>query len=478
MHPPTVLPDARAGDPLLRRAAGPTLAGWAVGLVGTGLVVWSPHVLFGYRSPSVHLVLDSVDACVALLVAYLLHGRFVRRRRLQDLLLAQGLVLLVVAGIGLAWMVEAAGFGPAGTLDIWLPLALRLMGAVLIASAALVAPRRDAPFSSQLWVVGAPLAIVAVTSSALWAVRSSLPAALDQPRALAMSPQEILTGHPLLLMGQGAAALCFFVASVAFTAQAAEHEDPLLRWLGPACALAAFARVNYVLFPSLYTDWLYAGDVLRTGFYLCLLVGAGREIQQYWTASSRAAVLEDRRRLARELHDGVIQELALIRMECHALPQEHPSRSHIMAASDRALDEARAAVHALGHAGDEALGFTLHRTARELAERYRVELEVDVDDSIDADSDQRHAILRITREAVSNAVRHGHAGRLCLRLSREGESRRLTVQDDGDGFDAHRSTGVRAGYGLISMRDRARGLPGSLEIDSELGRGSTVTLTW
>ena len=101
-----------------------------------------------------------------------------------------------------------------------------------------------------------------------------------------------------------------------------------------------------------------------------------------------------------------------------------------------------------------------------------------LDDSIDADSDQRHAILRITREAVSNAVRHGHAGRLCLRLSRDGERRRLTVQDDGDGFDALRSTGVRAGYGLISMRDRARGLPGSLEIDSELGRGSTVTLTW
>lgn len=478
MRPPTVLADARPEDSGPRHAVRPAIAGWVVGLVGTGLVVWSPHVLFGYRSPSVHLVLDSVDACVALLVAYLLHGRFVRRRRLQDLLLAQGLVLLVIAGIGLAWMVEAAELAPPGTLDIWLPLVLRLAGAVLIAAAALVGPRRDAPFSSALWVLGVPLGIAAVASSALWAVRSALPVALEQPGALAAAPQEILTGHPLLLLGQGAAAVCFFVASVAFTAQAAEHEDALLRWLGPACALAAFARVNYVLFPSLYTDWLYAGDVLRTGFYLCLLTGASREIQQYWSAHSRAAVLEDRRRLARELHDGVVQELSLIRMESHALPQEHPSRSHIMAACDRALDEARAAVHALGHPGDEALGFTLHRTARELAQRYRVELEVDVDDSIDADSDQRHALLRIAREAVSNAVRHGHAGRLCVQLSRDGGRRRLTVQDDGDGFDVLRATGVRAGYGLISMRDRARGLPGSLEIDSELGRGSTVTVTW
>src|SRR5690606_37667052 len=112
-----------------RHAVRPAIAGWVVGLVGTGLVVWSPHVLFGYRSPSVHLVLDSVDACVALLVASLLLGRFVRRRRLQDLLLAQGLVLLVIAGIGLAWMVEAAELAPPGTLDIWLPLVLRLAGA-------------------------------------------------------------------------------------------------------------------------------------------------------------------------------------------------------------------------------------------------------------------------------------------------------------------------------------------------------------
>lgn len=467
-------PDAGSSGAAVRL----TLGGWAAGLLVTGLVVWSPYVLFGYRNPSLHLVLDSVDGCVALLVAYLLYGRFVRRGRQQDLLLAQGLVLLAVAGIGLAWMVEAVGAAPPGTLDIWLPLTVRIAGAFLIAAAALVSPRREAPLTSGPWTVGTPLAIVAVTSSVLWAARSHLPVALDQPGAVTSAQQAILTGHPLLSTGQGVAALCFVVASVAFTAQAADHGDALLRWLGPACALAAFARVNYVLFPSLYTDWLYTGDLLRTGFYLLLLVGAVREIGQYWDAYSRAAVLEDRRRLARELHDGVVQELALIRMECHALPQDSLSRGRIVAACDRALDEARAAVHTLGQEGDEALGFTLHRTARELAQRYQVELEVDVDDSIDVDPDQQHSILRIAREAVSNAVRHGHARRLCLRLSRDGEHRRLTVRDDGGGFDVARTTGAGAGYGLISMRDRARGLPGSFEIHSERGRGSTVTVTW
>lgn len=478
MRLPTASVDIRPGGAVLRRAVRPAIAGWLVGLTVTGLVVWSPYVLFGYRNPSLHLVLDSVDACVALLAAYLLHGRLRRRGRLQDLLLAQGLVLLAAAGLGLGRAAEALDGDREGTLDVWLPLAVRVAGAALIAAAALVDPARRTRSTSWPWSVGVPLALVGVASLALWAGRARLSVAFEGAGPSMAAQQPVLTGHPLLLAGQAVSALCFLVASVAFTRRAADRADPLWRWLGPACALAACARVNYVLFPSLYTDWLYTGDVLRTGFYLLLLVGALREIEQYWDAHSRAAVLEDRRRLARELHDGVVQELSLIRMEGHALPPDAPSRARILAACDRGLDEARAAVNALGHGDDEPLGFVLHRAARELAQRYRVHLEVDVDDSVGADPDQRHALLRITREAVSNAVRHGRAGRLCLRLTADGGRRRLVVQDDGDGFDVARATGAGAGYGLISMRDRARALPGSFEVDSEQGGGSVVTVTW
>ncbi|MFD1212916.1 sensor histidine kinase [Arthrobacter sp. GCM10027362] len=414
---------------------------------------------------------------MALLVAYLLAGRFVRRRRLQDLLLAQSLVLLAVAGTGLSWVTESLSEDSDGILAVWLPLTLRLIGAVLIAAAALVSPAREPPFRSGLWVVAVPMGIVAMVSSALWVGRFQLPVAFDRSVNLETLPA-LLAVHPLFLTAQSAATVCFFVASIAFTMRAADRADPLLRWLGPACALAAFARVNYALFPSLYSDWFYTGDLLRTGFYVLLLFGASREIKQYWAVYSRVAVLEDRRRLARELHDGAIQELALLRMEGSSLPPDLPARSRILAACDRALDEARAAVHALGRGGDEPLGVVLHRTARELSQRYQVRLEVEVDDSIDVSMEQQHALLRITREAVANAVHHGHAGHLSVRLSRDGGHRRLVIQDDGTGFDVASATGADAGYGLISMRDRARTLPGSLEVTSRQGEGSMVMVTW
>lgn len=478
MRSPTAPIGGPPGAGSRRSAVRLSTAGWVAGLLVTALVLWSPHVLFGYHNPSLHLILDSVDACVALLVAYLLHERFVRRGRMQDLLLAQGLVLLAVAGLGLTAVTEWLAGGQLGALHVWLPLSLRVAGAVLITAAAMVRPGRQALRTRWPWTVVVPAAVAGVAAACLWAWRERLPAALDATVASASAQQELLTGHPVLLAAQGGAALCFALASFLFTAQAARRADSLLDWLGPACALAAFARVNYLLFPSLYTDWLYTGDLLRTGFYLLLLVGALREIEQYWNAYSRAAVLEDRRRLARELHDGVVQELALIRMEGHGLPGGEPSRERILGACDRGLDEARAAVHALGHDGDEPLDLVLRRAGREMAQRYGIHLEVEVDDTVDADPDQQHALVRIAREAVANAARHGRAGRLRLRLVRDGDRRRLVVEDDGAGFDVHRATGAGAGYGLISMRDRARSLPGSLEVRSEPGGGSEVTVTW
>jgi signal transduction histidine kinase len=467
--------DLRA-DRHFRIAAGQlTLAGWALGAVVTVAIVAVPDLAFGFRSPSGHLVLDSVDACVAALLAYLVYGRFLRSRRLQDLLLAQGLAVLALAGLVLSYATGLLTGSAEATLDVWLPLAVRVIGALTFAAAASARVART-PGGPRGWAGLVPAAAVVVVCGALWSVRGRLPVAVDQHMPPPQHPY--LSDHPALYALQAISALGFCAASLLFTAQAHRSDDPLLRWLGAACALSACARVNYVLYPSLYTDYLYTGDILRTAANLILLVAALREIRHYWDAHSRALLADERRRLARELHDGVIQELGYIRGELFGLADETGRRRLITRACDRAINEARAAVYTLAHHGEDPVDLALRRTAAEVAERHGVRVDVVSDGTVVVAPEQQHAVLRIVSEAVANAAEHGKATRIEVALEHSAGNFRLSIRDDGRGFDVSAETAVSSGYGLTSMRERARSLPGSLSITSERGRGSVVTVFW
>jgi signal transduction histidine kinase len=86
--------------------------------------------------------------------------------------------------------------------------------------------------------------------------------------------------------------------------------------------------------------------------------------------------------------------------------------------------------------------------------------------------------MRITREAVSNALRHGHANRVRIRLHRDADVHRLLIQDNGWGFDLDAVAATTNGYGLTSMRERAQALPGDLVVASTPGQGTEVGVTW
>lgn len=451
---------------------------WAVGAFVTALVLGLDLGGATLASPSLLLVLDSINACVALLAAYLVHGRFLRQGRLQDLLLAFGLTLLAVAGLGVSLLSEVVNWISDSSIVGWLPVAILIPAGTLVAVAGVTSGPIAKPKARIRWsLITAGLTAVglaAVVGIAL-AVEAQL-AALVLPVGADLVPAGS-GGSLLIVAGQGWMAACCFIASIAFGYRSVRLGDPLLAWFAPAFCLGAFARVNYMISPTDEPLLLHVGDGFRTACYLLLLIGATREIRRYWTSRAGAAVVEDRRRLARELHDGVIQELAYIKSESLAARGD-AAPVHIVAACDRALDEARAAVQALGYADDEPLGPLLRRAARELATRHGINLDVDLDDTIDAQPDQRHALLRITREAVGNAVRHGGAGRVKVRLVRTGALRELTIEDDGAGFDVPSALARRSGYGLTSMSDRAGALPGVLSIEAETNRGSVVRVTW
>ncbi|MGD8200749.1 sensor histidine kinase [Ornithinimicrobium sp. W1679] len=482
------------------RAWWATALGWFVGGGITAWILWGPYLFFAYPGREAHLVLDTADACVALLGAFLAHGRFVRAGRWQDLLLAQSLLVLAVSG-AVSGMLAGVLPGSPGATDVWMLLGLRTVGALLLLAASLVGPvrvvgvrfRRAGVVGGRVppggrppragapaWVptVGGPTLVVVAAFVLASLVGAGLPVAVDTAYLEADLRPALLTAHPVLVGAQLLSAVAFLVASVAFTRQGIRTGDTLLRWLGPASALGGFARVNYALAPSLYTDWLYTGDLLRTGFYLLLLVGAARELSRYWTSRTEDAVLADRRRLARELHDGVVQELSYIRGESHAIQDDPGLRERILGATDRGLDEARAAIHALGQVEGEPFAELLHRAAHELGRRHRMDVVVDADPSLAVEADQVHTLLRIVREAVTNAARHGRAEVVRVELRGDGGARLLRVCDDGVGFDVDGAVQQRSGYGLVSIDERARALPGTLDIASEVGVGSEVSVRW
>ncbi len=461
-----------------RRDASPTplLSVVTVGaLLVTVVVVALPHVRFAYTAPALRAVLETVNAMAALLVAYLVALRYRESCRLQELLLVAALVLVGVANL-LLTALPAALLGDGQRVAQWDSLVVRLLGAVLLTAAALVPDRLTPPAGNggrrRLLLLGGALLVALVGLRT--AFIGSLPAPVEVEVGPEQSGRPLVTGHPLVLGAQALGLLLYVVAAAAFTRQAAQTRDELLPWLAAHCVLAATARVHYLLFPSLYSDYVYTGDLLRVGGYVLLLVGASREIRGHW---ARAAVLEDRRRLARDLHDGLTQELTYIysqalRLESH--PEDRRIPQHISGAAGRALDEARHAIGALTRPADQTFGVALQQTVEDLGRRHDVRTDTAIEQSVVVTPEQAEVLLRVTAEAFRNAVRHGDA--TCVSVSLTGEPLELVVRDDGRGFDPDGV--VRRGFGLTSMRERAEGAGATYALDSRPGEGTQVRMTW
>ena len=449
--------------------------------VATAAVVALPFVRFAYQEPVLHVVLETANALIALVVAYLVYGRFRQRRRMQDLLLVLALGSVAIANLALSALPSAVTIDSGEELSRWAALTIRLVGTALFAAAALTTARWEADRRRAVSLVTLLGGLVVVVVAIGLLFGEHLPPTVDPSAVLGDASQPRLVAHPLVLAAQGAGAALYGVAAIAFSRRSDRRRDEFFRWVAAACVLAAASRVHYLLFPSLYSDYVYTGDLLRLGFYLLLLVGAGREIRSYWALRTRAAVLEDRRRMARDLHDGLAQELSYLWSQTRSLTGTVPDPRTVERIGDaaaRALDEARRAIAALTRPVDEPFPRTLEKVADDLGSRYDVKVCTDLDPAADVGAQQGETLVRIVSEAVRNAVRHGAATRIDIALT--AEPLRITVTDDGRGFSpATAKAGRRegGGFGLTSMQERAQGLGGELTIDSTPGAGTTVQVT-
>ncbi len=443
--------------------------------VATLAVALLPRTHFSSSRPLLHVAVETAASLIAVLAGSLVAGRFLRRGTFNEMVLASALAVFALMNIFLL-TIPALIQSLTNNLTASALLTGRSLGAVLFAFSAF-APRR------RLRRPGVSLAAwLACGSTAALLTAALLDAfAGQQAHGLVAAPRPASPAWPgldrpaALLTLQFATAVFYCAAAAGFLRRSRRLGDEFLGWLAIAAVFAAFAHINYALYPSPYWQGVGIGDFFRLCAYATLLAGSIREIWLYWHTLSDAAVLEERRRIARDLHDGLAQELAYLARNLDSLDGEPRSErdetlSRLRGAVERAQVESRRAVSTLAAPRVRPADVALAEAAAAVAGRFRLGLELDLASGVRVSAAQEDALVRIVCEAVTNAACHSGAGQVRLALERDGPRLRLRIGDQGSGFDP----AAASGFGLMSMRERARSAGGELRICSAPGRGCTV----
>jgi signal transduction histidine kinase len=198
----------------------------------------------------------------------------------------------------------------------------------------------------------------------------------------------------------------------------------------------------------------------------------------------RLALLEDRERIAKELHDGAIQSLFAVGMGLQGtalLAGNDDLRArieHAVEELDRVIRDLRNYIFGLrpGILADRQLDQALQRLCEEFQQRTGVLAIAEVDPQVAAElASQAADVVQLAREALSNVSRHAQATTCRVSLYQDQAGLVLEIDDDGRGFDPTAVTGT--GQGLRNLRERAESLGGQAEIDSTPGEGTRILVT-
>jgi signal transduction histidine kinase len=442
-----------------------TAASSAIVTVAVALL---PQLHFAYRQPLLHVALETAASLIALLAGFLVFRRFRRASMLNELLLACALALLAL--LNLLYVMPPA-LVPRDLMTLAALIGSSLSAALFVLAAFAPRGRLRRPGFALAAAAGAAVAVL-MTAVLAGEVTGRVPFVVaglprDPSLRLDLYAQPTVPALHLFMM------LLYGLAAVGFLRRSQRLGDEFFGWLAIAAVLAAASHLNYFLYPTLYGQWVHTGDLFRLCFYAVLLTGSMREIWSYWHALSQAAVVEERRRIARDLHDGLAQELAYLARNLDSLDESAADGTleRLRRAVERAQLESRRAVTTLAAPVGQSVESALAEAVDEVADRFHVGLDLDLATGLRLPAARAEALVRIACEAVANAARHSGADRVRLSLERDGPRARLRVSDRGRGFEP---TAPAGGFGLVSMRERARSVGGELRITSAPGRGSKV----
>jgi signal transduction histidine kinase len=467
---------------------------------------------------SVHPELDAVFLAVSTFVAAALTGLFwVRynegesssalvRASAFAVLLATNAPMLLVTVLGTSeWL--GMSLDDPGQLPILLGITGRTVAAALLVLAGVVAMRPDATRSSRpaALVVGPALLVLGLMGIAT-AFQDHLPSLLTEAglQQLRERPDEPLVGAALapgVMIVQLLAAAAYLLAAAYSWRLFHRDGRGSEALLAAGLVLAAFSQAHFSIHPGTYTGLVTVGDVLRVGFYALLLFAVVAESREDVRALRLAhadltrlrdseltrAALEERARLAREIHDGLAQDLWYAKLKQGRLTtllatdggtQAEPRQlaGEVATAIDSALVETRQAVMALRPRLESGpLEEVLATYVEDFGDRFALRTTFEAAGPIPPLAPRAQAeVLRIVQEALNNARKHADATLIRVAVSADGDGARFEVIDNGRGFDLAAVPQDR--YGLSSMRERAEVIGGSLQIVSEVQNGTRVTV--
>jgi signal transduction histidine kinase len=454
-------------------------------------------------APALDLVLDSIAFVVTAMIAAMTWVRW--RERHLGFAVYQSAAFLVLTIANLRAVLETIGpdlqvdlppVGP-GQDQMYVFTAARLLAGVLLVVGGLASLRNHQPGRPRLIVGSSAVLMLAVV------VLADLGEAglTGMVTWIAPSGGVLLTAPAVTPAGafvQLVSAALYAAAAVVCRALWLRDRSIGDAWITLALVFAAFAQVANTLSASTHPDPVTSGDVLRLTAYLALLLSVEAETGSFLASLRRAnqsldeargreverAAFEERALLSRELHDGLAQDLWFAKLKVSRLaaldlsPEARPLVDELSEAIDLGLADARQAVLALRIVADAegSFGDLITRYVADFEDRFGIRVDCDLpDDPPTLPVRSQAELLRIAQEALMNANRHADATVVRVQAT-SGDGRfRLSVSDNGRGFDP--TVPRTRSFGLVAMRERAALIGADLEIRSAPGDGTRIVVS-
>ena len=417
-----------------------------VALLGATLALFLrfPSLRTPYAQPELRLVLATVFMLSSGLIALLCATRFGVDGRRFDLMLCGGFFAM-----SLSWLAFTVVPGIAGGDAHIASAAGQTVGWAAIAVAPFATgrvPRRRAP----LW----------------WLLAGAV--ALLPPIWLVSTHTSSLTGVLALQ------ALVQLLAAITFGDRYRRRGEDLDQWLSIVATLSLFATLSLVFTHDARPALVARGDFLVLFAHAVLLVGLWRAIR---ASEFGRAVAEERARVAREIHDGLAQYLVSVATHASMIEAGAPLDDALPKLRDAvtaAQQEARYAILALSSAAGRApFDSALRRYVDVLTADGLLEVELEIDHSIELRPDEQIEVFRIVQEGLANARRHSDARHAWVQIGARAGERFVRVRDDGEGFAPEAS---EAGQGLRNIRERVGSIGGALQLSSAPGHGTSLEI--